>query len=238
MGTWSRAPIAGHAADLFEPAAPTGRVVVFLHDFDLRTLRDDAVFTDEFEQRGLRVVSPHGGGAWWLRRTCAEFDPLVTPLDFVRDAVTAEIERRWGVQRPRIGLLGIGMGGQGALQLSYRFPREFPAVAAIAPMVDFHDWHGRGTALDEMFATREAARQETATLHVHPLNWPEHQLIVCDPLDAECFEGCERLASKLASTGIPLERDFETSRGGHTWEYFRAMAPRAIGFVSERAASC
>jgi S-formylglutathione hydrolase len=207
---------------------------VFLHDSDLRAPREDAVFTGEFEKRALRVVCPHAGKSWWLRQVCAEFDPVISPVDFVRDAVTAEIGRRWDVQRPAIGLIGIGTGGQGALQLAYRFPREFPAVAAIAPLVDFHEWHGRGTALDDMFATREAARQETATLHVHPLNWPAHQLIVCDPLDADCLEGCERLASKLASTGIPFERDFETSRGGHTWEYFRAMAPRAIGFVTER----
>lgn len=237
MGTWSAVTIAGHTADLFEPSAPSGRVVVFLHDYDLRTLKGEDEFTREFEQGGVRVVCPHGGRSWWLIHLCAEFDSLVTPLDFVRDAVTAELERRWGAQRPQIGLLGVGMGGQGALQLAYRFPREFPVVVAIAPLVDFHEWHGRGTALDEMFATREAARQETATLHVHPLNWPPQQLIVCDPLDADCFEGCERLASKLASTGIPFERDFETSRGGHTWEYFRAMGPRAVAFITERAAS-
>jgi S-formylglutathione hydrolase len=234
MGRWESSTIGGHATDTFEPATPSAGVVLFLHDYDLRTPRDDAAFTGEFERRGLRVVCPHAGKSWWLRRPCAEFDTAVTPMDFARDAVTAEIERRWGLQRPAIGLVGIGMGGQGALQLAYRFPREFPVVAAIAPLVDFHEWHGRSTALDEMFATREAARQETATLHVHPLNWPPHQLIVCDPQDTDCFEGCERLASKLASTGIPFERDFETSRGGHTWEYFCAMAPRAIGFVTER----
>jgi S-formylglutathione hydrolase len=126
------------------------------------------------------------------------------------------------------------MGGQGALQLAYRHPREFPVVAAIAPAVDFHTWHGRGLPLDEMFPTRESARQETATLHVHPLNWPQHQLFVSDPADAEWFEGCERLASKLVSIGIPFERDLETSAGGHTWEYFNAMAPRVIEFVAER----
>lgn len=238
MGGWSNISIGGHTADVFEPRASPAGVVVFLHDYDLRTLRDDAAFSSELEQHGLRTICPQAGRSWWLRRACAEFDPVVTPLDFVRESLTAEIEQRWGVQRPAIGLLGVGMGGQGALQLAYRFPREFPVVAAIAPLVDFHEWHGHGTALDEMFATREAARQETATLHVHPLNWPPHQLIACDPLDAECFEGCERLASKLASTGIPFERDFETSRGGHTWEYFRAIAPRAIGFVTERAESC
>ncbi|MGH7200003.1 MAG: alpha/beta hydrolase-fold protein, partial [Planctomycetaceae bacterium] len=87
---------------------------------------------------------------------------------------------------------------------------------------------------DEMFPNREAARQQTAILQVHPLNWPRHQLLTCDPADAVWFEGAERLGMKLSSTGIPFESDFETTHGGHSWEYFNHMAPRAIGFVAER----
>jgi S-formylglutathione hydrolase FrmB len=152
---------------------------------------------------------------------------------FLRERVVPYIGERWSVAPPHIGLLGISMGGQGALQLAYRYGREYPVVAAISPAVDFHNWHGRGLPLDEMFASKEAARQATATLQLHPLNWPRHQLLVCDPADADWFEGVERLASKLYSSGIPFERDFETTAGGHSWDYFNQMAATAVGFLAE-----
>jgi S-formylglutathione hydrolase FrmB len=65
------------------------------------------------------------------------------------------------------------------------------------------------------------------------LNWPRHQLVVCDPSDAAWIPSSERLSSKLYSSGIPFESDFETSNGGHSWDYFNVMAPRVVKFVSE-----
>jgi hypothetical protein len=54
-----------------------------------------------------------------------------------------------------------------------------------------------------MFASPEDARQETAILKIHPLNWPKHQFVVCDPRDEYWFESAERLSLKLHSSGIP-----------------------------------
>jgi S-formylglutathione hydrolase FrmB len=221
---------------VYEPRQPAehGRVILHLHGHGLTTLRDNPVWSAELERHGLRCVCPHGERSWWLDVLCGEFDPEITPLRFLREQVAAWIAGQWGTAPPGIGLTGISMGGQGVLQLAYRFPREFPVVAAVAPAVDFQNWHGRGLPLDEMFATREAARQQTAILQVHPLNWPRHQLIVCDPADAEWFESGERLTMKLRSIGISFESDLQTTAGGHTWEYFNAVAGRVIGFIAER----
>lgn len=130
------------------------------------------------------------------------------------------------------------MGGQGALQLAYRHARQFPTVVAISPKIDFDTWWGHGTSLDTIFSDREAARQRTATLHLHPLNYPKHQLLLCDPADPYCFDGVLTLASKLSSTGIPFEQDFETTHGGFGWNYANAMAPRAIEFIASKLANC
>ncbi|MEX0717393.1 MAG: alpha/beta hydrolase-fold protein [Planctomycetaceae bacterium] len=239
MSGWRTIEIGGKAADVYEPRSGSAggaddAAILHLHGHGLATLKDNAPFTAEFEKHGLRVVCPHGARSWWLDRVCAEFDPHVTPRRHLLDAVVPWIAERWGIEPPRIGLTGVSMGGQGALLLAYRHPRTFPVVAAISPAVDFHIWHGRGLPLDEMCATREDARQETATLHLHPLNWPKHQLIVCDPGDEDWFEGIERLASKLRSTGIPFEHDLETRHGGHGWPYFEHMAERVVGFVADR----
>lgn len=236
MPGWETIDIGGKTADIFEPRRITGgaprAAVLHLHGHGLGTLKDSAVFTAELDKHGLPCVCPHGQRSWWLDRICTEFDPQITPQRHLLDAVVPWIGKRWGIEPPCIALTGNSMGGQGALLLAYRYPRMFPIVAAISPAIDFHNWHGHGLPLDEMFPTREAARQETATLRLHPLNWPKHQLIVCDPGDEEWFEGVERLASKLRSMGIPFESDFETRQGGHGWPYFERMAERTIGFVS------
>ena len=229
---WESIEIDGRSADVFEPGGTPAGAVIYLHGRALDRLVEEEVFTRELAAHNLACVAPHGGRCWWLETPCRQFDEVVAPLTWVRQTLTAWIDDRWGFHPPHIGLLGVSMGGQGALQLAYRHARQFPVVAAIAPAIDFHRMHGQGWELDEMFADPERARQQTVTLHLHPLNWPTHQLFVCDPSDLDWQEGCERLASKLASMGIPFEHDLTTSAGGHSWEYYRAVAPRCIEFVA------
>jgi len=235
-GSWSQIEIGGKKADIFEPAVAgePKRVVLHLHGHGLETLSGKPAFTEQLSQHGFYAICPHGQRSWWLDRVCTEFDSSISPRQHLLEQVLPEIERRWGVTPPAVGLTGISMGGQGALQLAYQNPHMFPVVAAISPAVDFHNWVGQGLPLDDMFASKESARQETATLNVHPLNWPRHQLLVCDPADIEWFEGVDRLTMKLSSSGIPFESDLQTTNGGHCWEYFEAMAPQIMQFVASR----
>ncbi len=236
LGTWKYVEIAGKPADVYEPSRVGNArfAMLYLHGHDLKTPAHNETFAAEFERHGLPVVCPHGQRSWWTEAICSEFDAVASPLDYLVRQVVPWIENRFHLVPPAIGLMGIGMGGQGALQLAYRRPLDFPVVAAISPAVDFHTWYGRGLPLDTMFSSREAARQQTATLRINPLNWPRHQLLVCDPADAECFEGVDRLAMKLSSMGIPFESDFETGKGGHSWEYFNSMAAPVVRFLAER----
>lgn len=235
-GGWSQVEIAGKTADVYEPAsiAEPQFAVIFLHGHGLITLRDNPVYTRELERYGMVAVCPHGQRSWWGEQICQEFDPAIPPARYIREQVLAYIAERWNLHPPRIALLGVSMGGQGALRIAYRAARIFPVVAALAPAVDFQIWHGRGLPLDDLYPTREAARQDTATLLLHPLAWPRHQWLACDPMDVEWFDGVERLASKLSSTGIPFESDLVTSRGGHSWDYFNHMAPRVMQFLHSR----
>jgi S-formylglutathione hydrolase FrmB len=235
LGGWSKIEIDGKPADIYEPPepGPEPRAVLFLHGHGQERLSNNPVFTQEFERHTLRVVCPEGKRSWWLDRVCAEFDPDITPLAYLRESVVPFIEQHWQIHPPAIALLGVSMGGQGVLQFAYREARRFPMVAAISPAIDFHRCWGQGLPLDEMFPSAEEARQETAVLKIHPLNWPKHQLLVCDPQDEYWFEGVERLALKLHSSGIPFETDFQTSAGGHSWEYFNAIAPQVVRFLAE-----
>lgn len=237
--SWSTTSIAGKTADQFVPMGdtPPSGVVLFLHGYDDVTLKDNSHYTHELTRHNLVGICPRGSHCWWTDALYEPFDAQISPCDFLAQMIPPYCQQMWQIEPPRIAVCGVEMGGQGARQLAYRHARQFPIVVAISPKVDFETWWGYDTSLDTLFADREAARQRTAILHLHPLNYPKHQLLLCDPADVYCFDGLLTLASKLSSTGIPFEHDFETTHGGFGWNYANKVAPRAITFIADKLRS-
>ena len=235
-GSWQEETVGGHLCDVYQPSVmnEAGFVVLFLHGVHLGRLVENQHFTEQFERHGLAVAAPMTQRSWWTDRICEEFDPQLTAEQHVLQNVLPYIEQRWGAKSPRLGLLGTSMGGQGALRLAYKYPEVFPVVAAMSPAIDYQNRFNQGdVTLPSMYADAEVARQDTALLHVHPLNWPRHQFFCCDPTDHDWFESVDRLQMKLASLGIPFECDVETEAGGHGFTYYNRMAERAIGYLVE-----
>jgi len=237
-GTWDQIELAGHLCRVFEPARPSehGFVVIYLHGSLAAPIGRFAEFTREFDRHGLRVIEPVSGRSWWTDRLWPEFDANISAEGYVLERVVPHVEKRWGARPPRLALLGISMGGQGALRIAYKYPHLFPTVAAISPAIDYQKRIDEGVdpGLDYLYGDAEAARQDTATLHIHPLNWPRNQFFCCDPSDVRWHESADRLRMKLSSLGVPFECDLETEAGGHGYDYACHIAPRAVGFLAER----
>ena len=233
-GAWSESDVAGHPCDVYEPAQPGSYVVIYLHGVHLQRLVDNASFGREFDRYKLRVLAPRTARSWWSDRICREFDPHISAEKYVTQAVLPYARERWGIAPPAIALLGTSMGGQGALRLAFKYPNLFPIVAALSPAIDYHLRWDRDETLPEMYRDEEQARQDTAILHVHPLNWPRNIFFACDPNDDPWHNSSERLRMKLAALGIPHEYDLETMGGGHGFGYYNQMAGRALQFIAER----
>jgi S-formylglutathione hydrolase FrmB len=235
---WTATTLGGHPVDLFEPARRNehGYVVVYLHGVHLKRLAENATFTREFERHGLPAVAPATQRSWWSNKVCAEFDPALTAERHLLANVMPWIAEQYGARAPRIALLGTSMGGQGGLRFAFKHPNLFPIVAALAPAIDYQQrfYDEDEETLQGMYADAEAARQDTATLHVHPLNWPRNVWFCSDPADDRWHDSAQKLRMKLASLGIPHDHDLETSAGGHSWDYYNHMAPRAIEFLVQR----
>jgi S-formylglutathione hydrolase FrmB len=238
---WSTITVAGHACELHAPADPVpGRAVIYLHGIDERWLQESTVVRDLIEKARLPAIAPRAGRSWWLDRIVPAFDPRITPEQFVVDEVRAELGRRFDVRAPGIAIIGTHMGGQGALRLAYRHPAIFPVAAAIAPAIDFHqamrecgdrDDGEYYDTLWELYGDVERARQDTAILHVHPLNWPRHQFFASDPADLHWHDGAARLHSKLVALGIPHTAVLEPRDGGGSIAYDDAVAADAMRFL-------
>ena len=218
-GNWVRSTIGGHVVEAWEPAAgPFTEAILFFHDLDGLSPSQREDWRAIIESSPVPVICPLAGRTWWLSVPTTEF-PEAGPLGWVQSDVISWIETHWGIQPPHFGVIGVGMGGNGALNLSYRAARKFPVVAVISAAIDFHLYQPLEPVLQEVFESVETARQQTATLHLHPLNWPLSQRIVCDPQDRHWIDGCEKLASKLSSSGIPFDRDFDTTTRGDRNSY-------------------
>jgi enterochelin esterase-like enzyme len=242
---WTPIKPGSHWCDVFEPADrnPHGFVIVYLHGVHQTRLADQPAFTAEFERHGLPVVAPFTKRSWWTDRICPEFDATLTAERHVLDNVLPLIKERYGGEpppaasrvEPLVALLGTSMGGQGALRFAFKYPNRFPVVAAISPAIDYQlRWNEGDETLPQMYSDAEAVRQDTATLHVHPLNWPRNIWFCCDPADARWHDSADRLHMKLAALGIPHEYDLETTAGGHGFTYYNHMVPRAVAFLAER----
>lgn len=236
---WPRIAIAGHPCAVHAPPEPVpGRAAVYLHGLDGRP--PQGAIRTAIERAALPTIAPLTNRSWWLDRIMPAFDAQVTPERFVREAIVAEIGSRFGVQPPCIGLVGVGMGGQGALRIAYRQPHVFPTAAAIAPAIDFHLGMRQAADRDdgelfdtlwEAFGDVERARQDTAILHVHPLNWPRQQWFASSPADHRWHDGAQRLHSKLVALGIPHESVLEGLPGEDAAAFEARLATAAVEFL-------
>jgi S-formylglutathione hydrolase len=229
---WSRESIAGKPADVFDPPGRTDPrfAVLFLHAVGLESPAENEVYTAALSRHGLAGCAPHGGRSWWTDRVCREFDPVLTAERYLLDHVRPWMSRRWPTAA--IAAAGISMGGQGALRLGFKYPDRFPVVAGVSSAIDYHQWYGRGTPIDELYDSPEQCRQDTALLHVNPQHSPPAIWFACDPDDRDWYRGNDRLHEKLAALGIPHTADLDTRAGGHSWAYFDALAGPMFDFVA------
>ena len=229
LSGWTNVTVSGKPVDVFQPAKPPRFALLYLHPVGQEMPSTDAAFTAAFAAAGVGVVAPFGGQSWWADSVCPDFDPAVTAERHVLDAVVPWAEANWRLPPRSVAVIGVSMGGQGAIRLGLKYPDRFPVVAGIASAFDYHEWYGRGTPLDALYRSKEACRQDTAVLHVHPTSFPPHLWFACDRSD-DWFRGNDRLHEKLNAVGVPHTVEFGTGRGGHCWGYFDAMAPPAVTF--------
>lgn len=237
-GQWTVEQVAGHPCDVYEPPRRNDHryAVIYLHGVHLGRLDQNPIWTGEFARLGLPVVAPVTRRSWWTNKICEEFDPHLTAERHLLDNVLPFVQARFGSEPPRIALLGTSMGGQGALRFSFKHPNKFPIAAAVAPAIDYQQRFDdpEEETLPLMYPDAESARQDTATLHVHPLNWPRNIWFCSDPSDARWHESAQKLRMKLAALGIPHDVDLETQGGGHSWTYYNHIGPKAIAYIQER----
>jgi len=229
---WRSTTIDGKPAEVFEPSAPRGFGILFLHNAKGQSLSVSPIYTQLLEHHRLFCVCPWGNATWWGNQILSEYDSQRSAECYLIQAVMLFMKIDLQLAPPAVSLFGISMGGQGALRIAFKHAQVFPVVAAVAPALDYHDFYGQGGQIDKLYTSKEQCRQDTAAMHLPPSDSPRHVFFCVDPDDQHWYRGADRLHEKMSALGAPHEVDLSTRAGGHSWNYFNAMANRSIEFMN------
>jgi predicted esterase len=167
----------------------------------------------------MAMVTVDGGNGYWNPHRDDD------PMAMIVDGLIPFCQRKGlGVAPEKIGLMGISMGGYGALAIAERFPGLVSAVAAISPAV-WTSYAQARAANTGAFASGTAFASGDVIAHASSLRGIAVR--VASGVDDPFHPGVEQLVSAL-----PSSRTEVFSAGCHTDSFFLEQEPLSIAFLA------
>jgi enterochelin esterase-like enzyme len=167
----------------------------------------------------MAMVTVDGGNGYWNPH------PGDNPMAMVISELIPRC-RRLGLGRPPrlTGLMGISMGGYGALLLAEKYPHLFAAVAAISPAV----WTSYQHAKDaNAGAYASAAAFSASDVVTHTAALAGLPVRIAAGNDDPFYPGVQALARAL-----PAGADVSFGPGCHTGSFFVEQEPPSLAFLA------
>jgi enterochelin esterase-like enzyme len=167
----------------------------------------------------MAMVTVDGGNGYWNRH----------PGDDPMAMVTGELIplcRRLGLGRPprRIGMMGISMGGYGALLVTEKHPHLIAAVAAISPAI-WTSYAQARVANPGAYASAAAFAANDAVTHAPAL--ARVPVRVAAGRDDPFYPGVRALTRALPAAAV-----VDLAKGCHTGSFFAEQQPPSLAFLA------
>jgi len=213
----------------YPPRHPAGDelpLVVMLHGYGgnhtdalsgMSPARAVAVRVDGGPLAPMALVTVDGGPGYWNPH------PGDNPMAMVVGELIPRC-RRLGLGRRRIGMLGISMGGYGALLLAEKYPHLIDAVAAISPAI-WTSYAQAHAANPGAYASPAAFTANDAVTHAAAL--ARIPVRVAAGYDDPFYPGVQALARALPAGAV-----VDLARGCHTDPFFAAQQPPSLAFLA------
>ena len=159
----------------------------------------------------MALVTVDGGPGYWNPH------PGDNPMAMVIGELIPRC-RRLGLGRRRIGMMGISMGGYGALLLAEKYPHLIDAVAAISPAI-WTSYAQAHTANPGAYASPAAFTANDAVTHAAAL--ARIPVRVAAGYDDPFYPGVQALARALPAGAV-----VDLARGCHTDPFPPSRNPR------------
>jgi enterochelin esterase-like enzyme len=171
----------------------------------------------------MALVTVDGGRGYWHAHRGD--DPMAMVVDELIPLCRAQ-----GLGRPPqpIGIMGISMGGYGALLMAEKHPHLFAAVAAISPAVWTSYVQASGADPGAYASASDFAANDAVT-HAGALSGTPVR--VASGLSDPFHPGVVALAKALPGGSV----DF--SKGCHTGQFFEAQEPPSLAFLARHLSS-
>jgi enterochelin esterase-like enzyme len=177
----------------------------------------------------MAMVTVDGGGGYWNRHPGDDPQAML-----VSELIPLCQRKRLGTGKRRIGLLGISMGGYGALLIAEKHPHLIGAVAAISPAI-WTSYAQAKSANPGAYASAADFAADDAVTHASALKSVPVRIAsgYADPF----FPGVRAMVSALPRNpgGAPAQVYF--GNGCHTGPFFTAQEPSSLAFLARHLAS-
>lgn len=222
------------APDLYGKLDANYPVVYLLHGYSgnysdwITKVPELKEYVDEFH---LIIVCPDGGYSSWYWDS--PIDTAFRYETFMTKELVPDIDARYQTipDRAHRGICGLSMGGQGALFLAIRHPKEFGAVASISGGVDIRDFPNNWDIkkrLGDFKTHRENWERFTIMNLVDSLKNNELDIDIDDGVNDIFIKQNRALHEKLGR--MHINHDYTERPGEHNWAYWRNAIPYALLF--------
>ena len=179
-----------------------------------------ALHVDDTPLPPMAMVTVDGRGGYWNPH------PGDDPMAMVIDELIPRC-RRMGLGRPptRLGVMGISMGGYGALLFGEKFPKLFDAVSAISPAIWTSYLQARAANAGAFASAASFAASDAVT---HAAALAPVPVRVASGNDDPFHPGVQALAVALAPDAV-----VEFSTGCHTEPFFVSQEPPSLAFLAK-----
>jgi S-formylglutathione hydrolase FrmB len=170
----------------------------------------------------MALVTVDGGGGYWNPH------PGDNPQAMLTGELIPLCQRR-GLGAKRIGVMGISMGGYGAILLAEKYPEPIRAVAAISPAIWTSYAQARSANAGAFASAADFAADDALT---HAAALARTPVRVASGYDDPFYPGVRSFASALPRNpgGAPAEVYFGS--GCHTGPFFTAQEPPSLEFLA------
>jgi S-formylglutathione hydrolase FrmB len=172
----------------------------------------------------LALVTVDGGDSYWNPH------PGDNPQAMLTDELIPLCQRKGlGTGARKIGVLGISMGGYGALLLAEKYPRLVGAVAAISPAI-WTSYAQAQSANPGAYASAAAFTAADAVTHAGALAGVPVR--VASGYDDPFYPGVRTLARALPQNPGGMRAEVYFGSGCHTGAFFNAQEPSSLAFLA------
>ena len=172
----------------------------------------------------MALATVDGGGGYWNQH------PGDDPQAMLTDELIPLCRRKGlGAGAKRIGVLGISMGGYGAILLAEKYPHLLGAVAAISPAI-WTSYAQAQSANPGAYASAADFAADDAVTHAAALAGVPVR--VASSFDDPFYPSVQALTRALPRNpgGVPAEVYF--GNGCHTGPFFNAQEPPSLAFLA------